>query len=95
MDAAMKLRTEQATHRQAIRARNAVHILLTAYMLYYQDKFPEMKAVDRSAKSADIIRQVAKQWQELSGSEKQVLSARLLSMQAARALELPKPAVSP
>lgn len=84
MDAALKLRTEQATHRATIRGVKAVYIPTNAYMLYKHDRFPEMKAVDRSAKLVDMVKLISKQWWCLSESEKQLLRARVVKLNAER-----------
>lgn len=84
VDAAAKNRTALLARRAAIREANPVEVQSprTAYLLFCQGKFPEVKAQNASAKLVDIVRIIAKQWRELGESEKLLLKARVVVLRS-------------
>lgn len=77
-DAALRLKTESASSRAAIKAvKVQQYIPRTAYMLFSREKFPEVKTANPSAKLGEVTRLIAEQWRVLSENDKQLLKARM------------------
>lgn len=78
VDAALKLKTESASSRAAIKAGKVQqYVPRTAYMLFCREKFPEVKAANTSAKLSEVMRLIGEQWRVLSENDKQLLKARM------------------
>lgn len=80
-DDAAQQRAAVAAHRTAIRAER-VYIPHSAYMLYRQEIYQEVRAANPTAKPLDVVKVVGKQWQSLGEPERQLLQARVDEMKA-------------